>query len=112
MAIRGESIHQSLHPDRGQYSQTTGFSSEYVLRGQTKCEEYQHMVAALNCQSTSKACRRRMQKSVISGQLTIMSVAQHSLDSVCTHSGVQKTNTAHPYTRRNDRHSILSLVSL
>ena len=36
MAIRGECIHQSMHPDRGQYSQTTGFGRELVLRGQTK----------------------------------------------------------------------------
>ena len=75
MAIRGECIHQSIHPDRGQYSQTTGFSSEYVLRGQTKCEGYHHMVATMNCQSTSNACRRGMQKTVVSGQLTITSVA-------------------------------------
>ena len=34
-----------------------------------------------------------MQKTVVGGQLTIMSVAQHYLDSVCKCLGVQKTNS-------------------
>ena len=42
MAIRGECIHQSIHPDRGQYSQTTAFSSEYVLRGQPNERDTPH----------------------------------------------------------------------
>ena len=41
-----------------------------------------------------------MKKMVVSGQLTIMSVAQHYLDSVCKCLGVQKTNTAHPHKEK------------
>ena len=41
-----------------------------------------------------------MQKTVVGGQLTIMSVAQHYLNSVCKRLGVQKTNTAHPHKEK------------
>ena len=58
MAIREESIHQSIHLERTNQ-----------MRG------IPHMVATINCQSISNPCRRGNAKTVVSGQLTITSVA-------------------------------------
>ena len=61
MAIRGNLFTSQYILIGDNIHKMRGFSSEYILRGQTK-RGIPHMVATLNCQSTSNACRRRMQK--------------------------------------------------
>ena len=65
-----------------------------------------HMVATMNCQLTSNASRRGNAKNG-SKWPTNNHVSGQTLSRQCVHTlSVQITNTAHPHTRRNERHSI------
>ena len=73
-----------------------------------------HMVAIMNCQSTSNAWRRGNAKMIVRKWPTNNHVSGLTLSRQCVHKlSVQITNTAHPHTRRmtDTRFRVLSVCT-